>query len=88
MGAWVQGVVHRDMKADNVFLSHNRAKVADFGLATKGSGAGVSAGQVGAYAYQSPEQARGLPYDGRNDVYALGENSRSEMACGHRVGLR
>lgn len=55
-------------QGDNVFLRNGVAKLADFGLAQEGG----ARGQAGAYAYESPEQARGEPYDGKNDVWALG----------------
>ncbi len=77
-----QGVVHRDLKPDNVFLARrgNRSvvKVLDFGLAKIGSelGAGPSitkAGVVfGTPEYMAPEQAEGLAIDARSDLYSLG----------------
>ena len=52
--------------------------MADFGLAVSGhadanaGGEGYAVGQAGAFAYQSPENALGLPYNGKNDIWALG----------------
>ena len=72
------GIVHRDVKPQNVLLSTDgHVKVADFGIAQV-IGAGASAGLteagmvVGTAAYLSPEQARGEPTDARSDLYSLG----------------
>lgn len=71
-----QGVVHRDIKADNILLEagSGRALVADFGIARRTEAAGVTAvGEViGTAEYMSPEQAGGDAVDGRSDIYSLG----------------
>ena len=84
------GVVHRDVKPENVLLDAGtgRALLADFGIAramlgdgTGGptTGRGVA---IGTPAYMSPEQAAGEEVDGRSDIYALGIVAY-EMLTGH-----
>lgn len=70
-----QGVVHRDVKPDNILLEQGgrRALLADSGIAAATQGeAGEGGTVVGTLAYLSPEQARGDTVDGRSDLYALG----------------
>lgn len=71
-----EGVIHRDVKADNIlFDEHGNAVVADFGIARAVSGYIEQTGTnmvVGTPQYFSPEQARGLTLDGRADIYSLG----------------
>jgi tetratricopeptide (TPR) repeat protein/predicted Ser/Thr protein kinase len=73
--AHVEGVVHRDLKPQNIMIeSSGRVVVMDFGLARSMEATGMTqAGALmGTPAYMSPEQAKGMPADERSDVFSVG----------------
>lgn len=81
-----RGVVHRDLKPQNVMVdAAGHARIMDFGLALSSGAEGEDRRGpiIGTPEYMSPEQAEGREADGRSDIYALGV-MLYEMVTGRR----
>jgi Tol biopolymer transport system component len=73
--AHAHGLVHRDVKPENILLARDgRAKIADFGLVLEVSAGSLTLSRhaLGTPAFIAPEQARGEGVDARSDIYGLG----------------
>ncbi len=68
-----KGIIHRDIKPQNIIIStEGKVKVTDFGIARASSSNTIHADTMGSVHYSSPEQARNGYVDARSDIYSLG----------------
>ncbi|HUB09779.1 MAG TPA: serine/threonine-protein kinase [Myxococcales bacterium] len=82
-------IVHRDVSPENILVSYEGdVKLIDFGIAKASTASNrTRAGLIkGKLAYLSPEQSRGVPIDGRSDIFSMGA-VLSELLTGERLFL-
>jgi eukaryotic-like serine/threonine-protein kinase len=79
-------VVHRDISPGNVLISSSgQVKLIDFGIARQGVTVTQESGtRPGKFTYMSPEQVKGVPIDGRSDIFCLG-TILYEITLGRRL---
>lgn len=79
-----QGIIHRDIKPQNIMVtSRGQLKVTDFGIARASTSSTLTTQReaIGSVHYMPPEQAKGMAVDARSDLYSLGI-SMYELATG------